>query len=150
MNSRFIVFGVIGFLVVCIVLYIVLSQKSTLNGASMMKNEEPTSVMKNSANSRYVVYSKKAFDAMTDKKRVLYFHADWCPVCRPLDKEFSQNSDKIPADVVLFKTNYDKEEVLKTKYGVTYQHTFVQIDDRGGEATSWNGGGISELATRVK
>ena len=35
--------------------------------------------------SRYQDYSPDAFNEVSDKKRVLYFHADWCPVCRPLD-----------------------------------------------------------------
>src|SRR3972149_11950962 len=35
--------------------------------------------------SRYVPYSPAAFDAAREYKRVLYFHADWCSVCRPLE-----------------------------------------------------------------
>ena len=36
------------------------------------------------------------------------------------------------------------------KYGITYQHTFVQIDAEGKEITKWNGGKIDELLTNIK
>lgn len=100
--------------------------------------------------SRYLDYSAQAFSAAPDKKRILYFHADWCPVCRPLDKEFSSMQEKIPEGVVVFKTNYDKESELKKTYGVTYQHTFVQVDATGKKITAWNGGGIEELGKRIR
>lgn len=106
---------------------------------SMMKKE-----------SRYVTYSKSAFDGAKGKRRVYYFHAPWCPTCVPTDKEFQANQDKIPGDVVLFKTDYDSSSELKKQYAVTYQHTFVQVDDTGTIVTKWNGGGIEELVANIK
>lgn len=100
--------------------------------------------------SRYVVYSKAAFDAARGSKRVYFFHAPWCPTCRPADAEFLNNADKIPKDVVLFKTDYDSSTDLKKQYDVTYQHTYVQVDDNGNEVTKWNGGGIDELVANIK
>lgn len=100
--------------------------------------------------SRYVSYSKTVFDASAEKKRVLYFHATWCPICKVVNDELTEKSDQIPSDVVVFKTDYDSEKELKTKYGVTYQHTFVQVDAEGKKVTAWNGGGIEELTKRVK
>ena len=100
--------------------------------------------------SRYVSYAKAAFDNAKDKKRVYYFHAPWCPVCVPTDKEFLANLDKIPEDVMLFKTDYDTSTDLKKKYSITYQHTFVQVDSAGEEINKWNGGGIAELIANTK
>ena len=39
---------------------------------------------------------------------------------------------------------------LAKKYGITYQHTFVQIDSQGKEVTKWNGGQTDELAANIK
>jgi len=98
---------------------------------------------------RYMPYSPAAFEAARENKRVLYFHADWCSVCRPLDREFSQNAHQIPQDIVLFRTDYDTEKELKATYAITYQHTFVLVDRQGNEVTQWNGGGIAELQAHV-
>ncbi len=37
------------------------------------------------------------------------------------------------------KTDYDTERELKKKYGVTYQHTFVQVDAQGNQIKKWGG-----------
>jgi thioredoxin-related protein len=42
------------------------------------------------------------------------------------------------------------EKELAKKYGVTYQHTFVQIDAEGNEVTKWNGGKIEELLHNIR
>lgn len=93
----------------------------------------------------YLDYSAANFAANQDKKRVLYFHAQWCPICKVANADFQANLDKIPADVVLLKTDYDTEGTLKKQYGVTYQHTFVLVDAAGNALKKWNGGGINEL-----
>ena len=106
--------------------------------------------------SRYVEYSKSTFDSSAESKRVLFFYANWCPTCRPADANFKANEAKIPEDVTLIRVNYNdsdidqEEKALAEKYGITYQHTFVQIDKTGKEITKWNGGQIDELLTNIK
>jgi hypothetical protein len=62
----------------------------------------------------------------------------------------------IPADVTLFRVNYNdtdtdqEEKDLAKQYAVTYQHTFVQIDEGGKEVTRWNGGQMPELLENIK
>jgi thioredoxin 1 len=104
--------------------------------------------MMKSAN--YVGYSKEAFDKASNQKRVLFFAASWCPSCRAADKNFNENLKKIPENVMIFKTDYDTETVLKTKYKITYQHTFVHVDAKGLELKKWSGGGIDELLVNTK
>lgn len=99
---------------------------------------------------RYVPYSQPSFDAAADKKRVLFFHAPWCPTCRPADTAFQKDEALIPEDVVLFKTDYDTSADLKKKYQITYQHTFVLVDTNGNAITKWNGGQMTELIANVK
>ncbi|MBP6859599.1 MAG: thioredoxin family protein [Candidatus Magasanikbacteria bacterium] len=83
-------------------------------------------------------------------KVVLFFWAAWCPDCKAANIDFVTHADQIPAGVTVLKTNYDTEKSLKTKYGITYQHTFVQIDANGNQITKWNGGGINNLVTNLK
>lgn len=99
---------------------------------------------------RYLPYSHAAFITTFNKRRVLYFHADWCPTCRPLDASLTASPDQLPTNVVLFKTNYDKELELKRKYGITYQHTFVEVDKDGNALQTWSGGDVSEIVSRLQ
>ncbi len=100
--------------------------------------------------SRYVDYSPEAFATVVNKRRVLYFWAAWCPTCKVTHQDLVTNSGQLPSDVVVFKTNYDTEAALKQKYGITYQHTFVQVDENGNQVAKWNGGSISDLLTNLK
>jgi thioredoxin 1 len=100
--------------------------------------------------SNYTAYSKEAFDKASSQKRVLFFAASWCPSCRAADKNFNENLKKIPDNVMVFKTDYDTETALKTKYKITRQHSFVYVDAKGVALKSWAGGGIDELLTMTK
>jgi len=84
------------------------------------------------------------------KRVVLFFHATWCPLCKQADTEFLRDVTKLPDDVVLLKTDYDSETALKQKYSVTYQHTFVQIDEDGEQVTKWISGGMDKLLANVR
>jgi thiol-disulfide isomerase/thioredoxin len=97
------------------------------------------------AKSGYVEYSQKAFDAAAKMRRVLFFAASWCPTCRSADKDFTQNIKQLPKDAIIFKTDYDTESALKTKYGITRQHTFVIVDAKSMAVRKWSGGGIAEV-----
>ena len=120
-----------------------------------MAQEKAIMMKKNSA-SRYIEYSKTALDHAANNRRVLYFYASWCPICRPADADFKTNSSKIPEDVIVLRVNYNdtdtdqEEKDLAKKYEITYQHTFVQIDAQGKEITKWNGGQIDELLANIK
>jgi len=106
--------------------------------------------------SRYVEYSKEALEKAASARRVLFFYASWCPTCRPADTSFKTNEGKIPGDVTIIRVNYNdpdtdqEEKELAKKYGITYQHTYVQIDATGKEVAKWNGGQINELLTNIK
>lgn len=100
----------------------------------------------------YKTYSPETVknEQAAGNKVVLFFYASWCPYCQAADKAFNENLEKIPAGVTLLKTDYDSNKDLKTKYGVTYQHTFVQIDNNGNQITKWNGGDIDNLIKYLK
>jgi thiol-disulfide isomerase/thioredoxin len=100
----------------------------------------------------YLDYSTQAVaDAQkAGNKVVLFFHAAWCPYCKAADAAFKANLDKIPSGITVLKTDYDSNTELKTKYGVTYQHTFVQIDNNGNLVTKWVSGDIDLLKQSIK
>jgi thiol-disulfide isomerase/thioredoxin len=100
----------------------------------------------------YKDYSQASVTAeqAAGNKVVLFFHAPWCPFCKSADAAFIARTAEIPAGVTVMKTDYDSNPALKTKYGVTYQHTFVQIGNDGAQASKWNGGDIDNLKKYVK
>ena len=110
--------------------------------------EKPDAMMKKE--SRYIEYSPMSFEKAKDKKRVYFFHATWCPTCKSTNTEFTEKSEGIPTDVVVFKTDYDTNAALKKQYAITYQHTFVLVDENGKEVKKWNGGAIAELVANTK
>lgn len=118
--------------------------------------DKDTAMNDNVDSGNYLNYTPENFNKFSDKRRVLFFYANWCPTCAPTDKDFSGNSSLLPSDVVVIRVNYNdtdtdqNEKELAVKYGVTYQHTFVQINSEGTEVTKWNGGKISELLAKIK
>ena len=80
---------------------------------------------------------------------VLFFSADWCPLCQADLKEINANGSRL-GDITIVVVNYDKERELEKTYGVTVQDTFVQIDSTGARLVGWNGGGVDGILSRVK
>ncbi len=124
--------------------------------ATTKENNREKMVADKNSTSRYVEYSKATLDKAASTRRVLFFYANWCPICKPADADFRTNSSKIPSDVTVIRVNYNdtdtdqEEKELAKKYAITYQHTFVQIDAQGKEVTKWNGGKTDELLANIK
>lgn len=76
----------------------------------------------------YVDYSDSII-ATTAGTKILFFHAPWCPQCRALDA--SIKGSQIPNGVTIIKVDYDTNQQLRQKYGVTIQTTLVKVDDNG-------------------
>jgi len=95
--------------------------------------------------------SEKIAMASATHDVVLFFHASWCPSCRALNSDIEKNVSAIPAGVTILKTDYDKETELKKKYGVTTQHTLVQVDKDGNLIKKWSGGSkLENLISQVQ
>lgn len=81
---------------------------------------------------------------------VLFFHASWCPSCRALGADIEKNLGAIPSGLSILKVDYDTESELKKKYGVTYQHTLVQVSSDGAMIKKWSGSPtLKSLASQV-
>lgn len=134
------------------------SQKLEVMSTSdkMMENEPQKESMSNDAMMQkpgsYKTYSPATVEAeqAAGNKVVLFFHAPWCPFCKAADSAFNSRLSDLPSGVALLKTDYDSSTELKQKYGVTYQHTFVQIDSNENQVTKWNGGDIDNLKKYLK
>lgn len=82
----------------------------------------------------YVDYNAEVF-AKTEGRRVMFFHAPWCPQCRALEQSIKEG--KIPAGVTIFKVDYDTNYDLRTKYGVTMQTTLVEVGANGDKVNEY-------------
>lgn len=99
----------------------------------------------------YVPYSAEKVAMADTGDVVLFFHASWCPTCSALNKDIEMSLKDIPSGVTILKTDYDKEMELKKKYGVTYQHTLVQVDAKGNMIKKWSGGlKLENLLSEIK
>jgi thiol-disulfide isomerase/thioredoxin len=76
---------------------------------------------------------------------VVFFYAAWCPDCRATVTELNARWDKVRPGLTLVIADYDKEQALKAKFGVTYQDTFVLLDKAGKGVEVWNSGGVNGL-----
>ena len=75
---------------------------------------------------------------------VYFFNAKWCPTCQVLTKDITASITDIPDNVVIVSVDYDEYTDLKKQYGVTIQHTLVQIDASGNAIQKWSGGNTLE------
>ena len=98
-----------------------------------MKKSEAMKVIKGS----YSEYDPSKLSNAEHGTVILNFSASWCPSCVEADKNF--NAAPTPEGLTLLKVDYDKSTDLKRKYGVTYQHTFVQVDKNGNLLKKWSG-----------
>lgn len=80
----------------------------------------------------YEEYSDAKRTAYLGKKaHVLFFHADWCPICRVMDRNITEDLANFPAGTKILKTDYDTETDLKREYKVNIQSTIIVIDAHG-------------------
>lgn len=68
---------------------------------------------------------------------VLFFNASWCPTCQATVK--SLDADGTPAGLTVVNVDFDNADDLRQQYGVTVQHTFVQISANGKQIGKWTG-----------
>lgn len=78
-------------------------------------------------------------NSYSESKVVLFFNATWCSTCEKARSNIEADLSAIPADLAIVLVDFDSETDLKRQYGVTVQHTFVQIDVDGNELAKWSG-----------
>jgi thiol-disulfide isomerase/thioredoxin len=99
----------------------------------------------------YEAYDSSKLAYANDGHVILFFRASWCPTCRTLDKDIKANISNIPNGVTILDVNYDNSKDLKAKYGVTYQHTLVEVDSQGNMIKKWQGSrSLNSLLAEIK
>ena len=145
MNNKYIIFWLITLVVVvagCNSSNIADSNNQEMEKTedTIMKEQEKTMMGKVLAGSKtpYMEYNKEDYDkALAEGKTILlYFYADWCPICKAEQKATFAAFNELDLDnVVGFRVNYkdsatdDNEVELAKKYGISYQHTKVILKD---------------------
>lgn len=80
---------------------------------------------------RYEPYIPERLEELKGKRSfALFFHAEWCPLCRNLEAQLIENLEKLGRAVIL-KADYDTVLELRREYGVSAQTTVVFFDARG-------------------
>lgn len=118
------------------VLYLRSSQEAERQNEQMSQKQQSSSDIDEAAMAEtndkkagaYVGYLQPAVDSASGR-RVLFFHAPWCPQCRMIEADIKDST--IPSGVTIFKVDYDTNQELRAEYGVTLQTTFVEIDSDG-------------------
>jgi thioredoxin 1 len=87
----------------------------------------------------YEAYAESKLARANHGDVVLFFRASWCPTCKALDANIKSNISAIPDGLTILDVDYDNSQPLKQKYGVTYQHTLVQVDSKGNLIKKWSG-----------
>lgn len=96
----------------------------------------------------YEAYDPAKIVRANEGRVVLFFHASWCPTCRAFKNDVSNNLENIPDGMTILEVNYDTETALKQKYGITYQHTYVEVDADGNALNTWSGSPTLEAFLR--
>jgi thioredoxin 1 len=73
---------------------------------------------------------------------VLFFNASWCPTCKATVD--SLEAEGTPAGLTVVGVDFDAATDLRQQYGVTVQHTFVQVDEQGNELAKFTGAPTGE------
>lgn len=142
MKKSWIIIGSVAGIIIAAVVYLLLtsgkvespSSDTSTNQASDLPaqttNPQPSSPTPQATATPGVYTSYNAeVVAKTSGRRILFFHAPWCPQCRALEQSIQAGT--VPNNVTIFKTDYDSHTALRQKYGVTLQTTLVELGANG-------------------
>lgn len=168
MNNKAMIIG--GVLIAAAVIWFLTAQDRDVSGDAMTKTETQTDAAKEAEamkkdegtmkengeammakGGQYAAYDAAKIAFAKEGKVVLFFRASWCPSCRALDGDIKANLGQIPENLLILDVDYDKYADLKKQYGVTYQHTLVQVDENGKMIAKWAGSPeLGDLLKEVK
>lgn len=153
---------IVFLLVIAFVIFFFVNKENQINeqekadiGTSNNLTNENNEESKENRNTEVIIGGYESYDesslSFAEKGSVvLFFRASWCPTCRALDKDIETNRVNIPNDLLILDVDYDNSKDLKKKYGVTYQHTLVEVDKNGNLIKKWSGSStLKELISNL-
>ncbi|VEJ57674.1 thioredoxin family protein [Arachnia propionica] len=125
---------------------------SSSDAMSSAKSSSSATSHSDSASQSYITYDQyqASKDKYADSKVVLFFNAKWCPACRAINEALTSDPGKIPAKTTVVSVDYDQHTDLRQRYGVTTQHTFVQIDTNGEKTRQWVSTSVDALPKELQ
>ena len=125
---------------------------SSSDAMSSAKSSSSATSHSDSASQSYITYDQyqASKDKYADSKVVLFFNAKWCPACRAINDALTSDPGKIPAKTTVVSVDYDQHTDLRQRYGVTTQHTFVQIDTNGEKTRQWVSTSVDALLKELQ
>lgn len=115
-------------LIIAAFLYVMAMPHTVKAPATQQQTVPATDLPATKTPGAYVDYAADVI-AKTPGTKLLFFYAPWCPQCRMLDADITARG--VPDGTTIIKTDYDSNQALRQKYGVTIQTTFVRVDDAG-------------------
>jgi thiol-disulfide isomerase/thioredoxin len=122
--------------------------QETMDSGTMMMEKAPGPAMMSSGGKVMFTSLEEARTLAAAGPTVLFFNADWCPLCRTDMRQIDERLTEL-GNITVVVVDYDRNAKLRKKYGVTYQHTYVQINDDGQKLALWNGGGVDGILSNV-
>ncbi len=98
----------------------------------------------------YIRYNEEDYSTALENEEltILYFTANWCPICKREIQQMKEALKQIDNDdVIVFEVHIrdnvttDEEEAIAREHGVAFQHTKVFVQDRERQLkdpSSWN------------
>ena len=84
------------------------------------------------AEAEYITYTKETYDSLIGQSAVvLYFHANWCPLCVQLEQNITENLADFPKGSKILEVDFDEELGLRQEYGITVQATLLTLSADG-------------------
>lgn len=137
--------AIVGVLIAGILVYSMFFQNKDLDtlpenspdGITPTSTEVTEQNLNTENDSNYIDYSASSLENSVGKRVVLFFTAEWCISCRELDVDIRNNLEKIPADLLILKVNYDSSSDLKSTYNIDKPNTLILLGSEQSELKRW-------------
>jgi thiol-disulfide isomerase/thioredoxin len=127
-NKIWLIIGALAVIIGGAAVFGIMSANRQQSAAPVANNQATPPASQPQTKGSYVDYDASK-NAATQGRKILFFHAPWCPQCRALEKSIKEQG--VPSGITIFKVDYDSSSELKQRYGVTLQTTLVEIDQNG-------------------
>jgi thioredoxin 1 len=113
----------LGLIIASLGVYILITVFPSLT-ATRSQSDEASQTSKN-----YIIYNGSGLEGIKNQRVIYFFNALWSQPDQEATRNFRKDLSAIPKDMTVISIDYDKYPELTTRYGVTIQQTFIQVDE---------------------